>query len=326
MLNRKVRSFIYGLCYYLGILSLFYRINRKKQRILVFHHIIPDEYMNNSFEQAIVCTSRSRFDWMMSIVNMRFEVTTELGRPGSVIITFDDGYRAALIADEVLAKRANKAYIFMPISNVGSSVPLWIDRIMAWFAYVPEGEYTIADRKVRIGDSLSRQLVFSSLIDTLYEKYDKDSIIEMLGVTYPYEALPIDPAYFDLRFKGLTEEELLVLKQKGHKIGGHSVRHDILSMLNERELRLDFKACSERVGHLYNTDLFAYPYGHKRDVTPRVIKECAQSAFAFAVMNEYNAEASEYSLSRMNISHYHSRFEIEASLSGFTQWLKKWLR
>ena len=214
----------------------------------------------------------------------------------------------------------------MPISNVGSFVPLWIDRIMAWFAYVPEGEYTIANRKVRIGDSLSRQLAFSSLIDTLYEKYDKDSTIEMLGAAYPYEALPIDPAYFDLRFKGLTEEELLVLKRKGHKIGGHSVRHDILSMLDERELRSDFKACSERVGSLYNTDLYAYPYGHKRDVTPRVIKECAQSAFAFAVMNEYNAEASEYSLSRMNISHYHSRFEIEASLSGFTQWLKKWLR
>ncbi|WP_196008656.1 polysaccharide deacetylase family protein [Parabacteroides distasonis] len=321
-MRRTLLVSLYFVAYYLGILTLFYRINRKKQRILVFHHIIPDEYMNNSFEQAIVCTSRSRFDWMMSIVNRRFEVTTELGRPASVIITFDDGYRAALIADEVLMKRSNKAYFFMPISNVGSSVPLWIDRIMAWFAYVPEGEYTIVNRKVRIGDSLSRQRAFSSLINTLYEKYDRDSTVEMLGVAYPYEALPIDPAYFDLRFKGLTEEELLVLKQKGHKIGGHSVRHDILSMLDERELRSDFKACSERVGYLYNTDLYAYPYGHKRDVTPRVIKECAQSAFAFAVMNEYNAEASEYSLSRMNISHYHSRFEIEASLSGFTQWLK----
>lgn len=325
-MRKKFLSIFYALSYYLGIIAVFYWINRKKQRILVFHHIIPDEYVNTSFEQKIVCTSHSRFEWIMDIINKRLKVTTELGQPGSVVITFDDGYRAALIADEVLAKRANKAYFFMPISNVGSFEPLWIDRIMAWFAYVPEGEYTIANRKVRIGDSLSRQLAFSSLIDTLYEKYDKDSTIEMLGAAYPYEALPIDPAYFDLRFKGLTEEELLVLKQKGHKIGGHSVRHDILSMLDGRELRSDFKACSERVGSLYNTDLYAYPYGHKRDVTPRVIKECTQSTFAFAVMNEYNAEASEYSLSRMNIGHYHSRFEIEASLSGFTQWLKKWLK
>lgn len=130
MLNRKLRPFIYGLCYYLGILSFFYRINRKKQRILVFHHIIPDEYMNNSFEQAIVCTSRSRFDWMMSIVNKRFEVTTELGRSGSVIITFDDGYRAALIADEVLAKRTNNAY-FLCLSQM-SVLPCLCGLIGLW--------------------------------------------------------------------------------------------------------------------------------------------------------------------------------------------------
>lgn len=105
-----MRTLIYALFYYLGIISLFYKINRKKQRILVFHHIIPDEYVNTSFEQKIVCTSRSRFEWMMAIVNKRFKVTTELGEPESVVITFDDGYRAALIADEVLAKRANKAY------------------------------------------------------------------------------------------------------------------------------------------------------------------------------------------------------------------------
>lgn len=325
-MRRKLLGLLYFIAYYIGVIFLFYRINQKKQRILVFHHIIPDEYMNNSFEQAIVCTSRSRFDWMMSIVNKRFEVTTELGRPGSAIITFDDGYRAALIADEVLEKRANKAYFFVPVSNVGSLYPLWIDLVMAWFAYVPEGVYLIANRKIQIGDSLSRQRAFSSLIDTLYGKYDKDAIVNMLKIAYPYEGLSIDPAYFDLRFKGLTEVELLDLKQKGHKIGGHSVRHDILSMLDERELQSDFKVCSEQVGYLYNTDLYAYPYGHKRDVTCRVIKECAQSGFSFAVMNEYNAKASEYSLSRMNISHYHSRFEIEASLSGFTLWLKKWLK
>ena len=56
------------------------------------------------------------------------------------------------------------------------------------------------------------------------------------------------------------------------------------------------------------------------------MKECSQSVFTLAVMNEYNSEASDFSLSRMNISHYNSRFEIEASLSGFTQWLKNVLR
>lgn len=323
---KRVLLLLYYIAYYLGVISLFYWINRRKQRILVFHHVIPDEFVNTSFEQKIVCTSRSRFEWMMAIVNKRLKVTTELGESKSAVITFDDGYRAALIADEVLAKRANKAYFFIPIINVDSFMPLWIDQIMAWFAYVPEGEYRIANHKVRIGDMLSRQREFSSLANTLYDKYDKIYILEMLEGIYPFKDLPIDKAYFDLRFKGLTSEEILELKRKGHKIGGHSVRHDILSMLDERELREDFKECSEYMECLFNTNLYAYPFGHRRDVTPSVMKECSQSVFTLAVMNEYNSEASDFSLSRMNISHYNSRFEIEASLSGFTQWLKNLLR
>ena len=325
-MRKKVLLLLYFVAYYLGIILFFYWINRRKQRILVFHHIIPDDYVNTSFEQKIVCTSRSRFEWMMAIVNKRLKVTTELGEPESAVITFDDGYRAALIADEVLAKSANKAYFFIPIVNVDSFMPLWIDQIMAWFAYVPEGEYRIVNRKVRIGDTLSRQQEFSSLINTLYEKYDKVSILGMLEDIYPFRDLPIDKAYFALRFKGLTSEEILELKRKGHKIGGHSVRHDILSMLDEWELREDFKECSEYMERLFNTNLYAYPFGHRRDVTPGVMKECSQSVFTLAAMNEYNSEASDFSLSRMNISHYNSRFEIEASLSGFTQWLKNVLR
>ena len=148
----------------------------------------------------------------------------------------------------------------------------------------------------------------------------------MLEDIYPFRDLPIDKAYFALRFKGLTSEEILELKRKGHKIGGHSVRHDILSMLDEWELREDFKECSEYMERLFNTNLYAYPFGHRRDVTPGVMKECSQSVFTLAVMNEYNSEASDFALSRMNISHYNSRLEIEASLSGFTQWLKNVLR
>lgn len=325
-MRKELLCLFYFVTYYLGIIPLFYWINRKEQRILVFHHIIPDELINTSFEQKIVCTSRSRFEWMMAIVNKRLKVTTELGEPNSAVITFDDGYRAALIADEVLAKRANKAYFFIPIVNVDSYMPLWIDQIMAWFAYVPEGEYRIANRKVRIGDTLSRQREFSSLINTLYEKYDKISILEMLEDIYPFKDLPIDKGYFALRFMGLTAGEILELKRKGHKIGGHSVKHDILSMLDEQELLEDFKECSEYMKSMFNTNLYAYPFGHRRDVTAGVIKECSQSVFTLAVMNEYNSEASDFSLSRMNISHYNSRFEIEASLSGFTQWLKNVLR
>lgn len=325
-MKKKILLLFYILCYHLGIIAFFYYINRNKQRILVFHHIIPDKYINSSFEQDIVCTSYSKFAWIMSIVNRRFKVTTELGMPDTVVITFDDGYRAALIADEVLDKEKNEAYFFIPLTNVEAG-PLWIDQIMAWFAYVPAGSYLIGEKKVNLCDKFSRQSSFSAFIDDLYEKeYDKEKLIRILDNLYPYVQLPIEKEYWDLRFRGLNKEEIDILKKKGHKFGGHSINHDILSLLDKNVLKRDFNVCSKQIGGLFNTDLYAYPFGHKRDVTPVVAQVCKDSEFTHAVLNEYNPKASDYSLSRLNISHYTSRYEIEASLSGLTQAIKKLLR
>lgn len=318
----QIRKFVYVCCYYLGIIHLFYFINHKKQRILVFHHIIPDKYLNGSFEQDIVCISYSKFAWIMSIVNKRFKVTINLGEPNSAVITFDDGYRAALVANEILEKWNNKAYIFIPLTNVGAG-PLWIDQIMAWFAYVPEGIYQIGNIQVNLSDKTNRQIAFSSAINILYQEYDKENLMDTLDKQYPYKDLPIEKDYFELRFKGLRKDEIDSLKNKGHKFGGHSINHDVLSLLNDKSLFKDFDECSQQIGMLFNTSLYAYPYGHKRDVTPNVIQACKMSSFTHAVLNEYNSKASDYSLSRQNISQYNSRYEIEASLSGLTQAIKK---
>ena len=95
-MRRMIRIIVYAMLYYIGIIKLFYWLNRKKQRILVFHHIIPDNHFNGSFEQKIVCTLQSHFGWLLSIVNQRYKVITNIGEPGTAIITFDDGYHAAM--------------------------------------------------------------------------------------------------------------------------------------------------------------------------------------------------------------------------------------
>ncbi len=320
-MSKKVKIIFCFLSYYLGIIYLFYFIRRKKQRILVFHHIIPDRFVNNSFEQDIVCTSYSKFAWIMSIVNKRFKITTNLGEPNSAVVTFDDGYRTALVANEILEKWNNKAYFFIPLTNVGVG-PLWIDQIMAWFAYVPKGVYRIGNSQVTLSDKNSRHTAFDSAINSLYENYDKVTLMELLDKQYPYKKLSIEKDYFELRFRGLREDEIDSLKKKGHKFGGHSINHDVLSLLDDKSLYKDFEECSQQVGILFNTSLYAYPYGHKRDVTQNVIQACRMSSFTHAVINEHNSKATNYSLSRLNISHYNSRYEIEASLSGLIQAIK----
>lgn len=330
-LQKSVLRLLYSLAYYTGVIALFYRINRNKQRILVFHHIIPDDYINDSFEQKIVCTAQSKFDRLLSIVCKRLKNSTTIGEPETAVITFDDGYRAALTALETLEKHACKACFFVPLSVIEGG-PLWVDRIMGWFAYAPSGTYRIGKRSYRLDDQSGRQAAFSKLMDSLYQSapdsYAPHNLIAQLDAIHPFEELPIPETYRELRFKGLTSNELQFLKTTGggHLIGGHSVHHDILSCLNPKELDEDFNACSEKIGPLFNCRVYAYPFGHKHDVSPAVIEACRNSAFEYAVLNEYSPAADAFALSRLNISQYATRSEVEAALSGFTQWLKSRIR
>ena len=213
-MKRKILTLIYFISYYLGITHLFYWINRKEQRVLVYHHIIDDSHINGTFEQKLVCTPKSLFEKQIQIVNKRFKVTTILGEPNSAILTFDDGYRCALIAETVLSKYDNLAYIFMPVNNVDSKMPLWIDMIMAWFSYVPEGEYFLNNKKLVFTDNISRRMAFSDTIDYLYTNYDKCQLLDELNIIYPFKTLNIDKNYYTYRFQGLTIEEIKTFKPK----------------------------------------------------------------------------------------------------------------
>ena len=313
---------IYILAYFSGVIWLFYRLNRNRQRILVFHHIIPDHLINYSFEQQIVCSSKSHFERLIDIVNKRLEVTTQLGKANSAIITFDDGYRAALTADTILSKYGNNAYFFLPLSNIDSG-PLWNDKIMGWIAYVSSGEYIIAGQSYYLNSQSSRQKAYKAIIDSIHTNdYNYSSIIEQLELICPFDNLNISEEYKNIRFRGLTQDEIMQIKRKGHKIGGHSINHDVLSLLQAEKLKHDFQQCSAQINKLYNCSLYAYPYGHKRDVSIECVKECGASGFSAAVMNEYVPYETPYTLSRMKISHYTSIYEIDAELSGFKQWLR----
>ena len=176
-----------------------------------------------------------------------------------------------------------------------------------------------------------RRSAFSEIIDGLYAPgaYNPDLLVATLETLYPFSDLDIPDSYKALRFSGLRTDEIASMTAVGHKIGGHSVRHDILSLLKPNELKADFNQCSSKVGEIFNCDVYAYPFGHYRDVSENCMTECERSGFKYAVMNEWVDGHNDYKLSRINISGYTSRYEVEAALSGFTQWLKNkiaWIR
>lgn len=281
----------------------------------------------NTFEQQMVCTPLSKFHWLLSLINKRFTVSNiENIGVNQASLTFDDGYRCAIYAAQEMDVFNNIGYFFLPISNIDGG-PLWIDKIMLWFNHVPNGIYSINGRLYTLTTILSRQRGYSTYMEHILgiDKYDTKYFTTILDKVFSYESLNIKEEYFQVRYKGLSNVECDRLKALGHYIGGHSVNHDVLSKLSQDQLSLDFRICSDHIGNIYNTDIYAYPFGHKKEVSQMVISSCIKSKFRKALMNDNIITNNDYKIPRMNISKYQNRYELEAAMSGLITLIKQWI-
>lgn len=93
------------------------------------------------------------------------------------------------------------------------------------------------------------------------------------------------------------------LNQRGHTIGGHTVTHTRLSLLQEREQRDEIMNDKDRIeSHLGKTmATFAYPFGQKSDyttVTERLMKESGYE-YVFTTEGIFAKHSNPYSVSRL---------------------------
>lgn len=326
-MRKRFLSMFYALSYYLGIIAFFYWINRKKQRVLVYHNVIPDQLWDDTFH-LVTSIRESTFREHLALISKRFRFSGRLDERGTVMFTFDDGYRCARIAAGILEEYSTTGLFFMPVDNIGSERPLWIDKIMLWFSYVPDDVYEIGGTRYSLTSREERAIGYTNYCNRMYEEYRLYTPLlwlEELDTFYPFRFLcgNIPMELYSLRFTGLSVGEISMLKERGHKFGGHSSHHDILSLLDRDELRDDFIRSSDLVTRdVVNTAIYAYPFGHFRDVSPEVIAECEKSMYTHAFMNEDVKSPTPYTRPRLNLGNSFNRYELEARLSGYHQFLK----
>ena len=276
-MKNRLLGFVYALAYYAGVIYLFYLIGRKRQRIYTYHNVISDDLFDETAVHLGVSCSVSAFEKQLDIISSRFKVTTELGLPGTCIITFDDGYRNNLeIAAPLLKERNIPGLFFVPACYFEGHNILWIDKLLMWVSYVPAGNYHIAGQTITIDDDpASRRRLWAHLYDGILENYSKlDSLFAQLDCVFPFEDIikSIPREMYQKRFVGMSADDINALKAMGNKVGCHSFRHDILAKLDSIQLDKDFANCA-RYAATYNTSIYSYPFGGAREVSPAVIAD-----------------------------------------------------
>jgi len=317
----KLKILLYAFCYFSGIVGIFYYFTKRNQLILTYHNVLSDEDFDHSLHLGVSCNA-SAFSRQINIVKKYFTVTTELGKPGSCVITFDDGFKNNVtVAEKLLANEDIKAIIFVPLKNFQQQKTLWVDEVIKWLSYVPVGNYQLLGEDYCIKNESNRRGLWQAIWDSCKSNKNlQDCIVDQLNSQYPFSELEISASLLKNRFSMLNKNDIDRLKSRGHKIGCHSVSHHILSSLDEEQLKSDFSVCEKEIDRLYNTNIYSYPFGGKDEVSSVVVERCKESRFSAGLMN-YRCTPSQYSLPRISLPNTKNKYEIHAYLSGLKYFL-----
>ena len=321
-----ILKLLYVTAYHMGVFRMLFYIQKKRQTIVTYHNVISDDLFDSELLHLGVSCRESSFVKQLDIIKSKFKIVTEVGIPGSCIVSFDDGYKNNIeIVVSLLNDRKLSGLFFVPACYFESRSILWADELLMWISYVPAGKYTILGAQFALDQSNeSRRSLWAHIYNTLLSNYAVlGSLRGELNRQYSFDDLKtkIDKTMYRLRFEGMSPSELETIKTMGHSLGCHSFKHDILSSLSDDQLGEEFSKC-ESYSEKYNTHLYSYPFGGKSEVSPNVINMCKKHHYSAAFLNYVPDREDAFSIGRLSLDDLNDKYFIEARLCGFERFLK----
>ena len=308
--------------HYLGFNRLFYAITNKRQKIITYHNVIDDLYFDDALHLG-VCHSQSVFRFQLNeMTKSKLNFSTKINQEKSIMITFDDGYQNKFeTARSILNELNIKAVFFLTSDLINAKEPLWIDKILFWFSYVPPAVYSIDGVSFAISES-NRHANYSQFYHRILNDYEGlNFLLSELDKAFPFSKISIDETYYNLRFEGLTSQQIEVLKTDGHLIACHSKTHSVLSKLTEEDLVKELEVGSSNI---YNSTYFSYPFGGYHEVNEAVIDKLEKSPFSHSFMNIWSFKNinNSHMINRLSLPNTKKKYIIHAHLSGLYYFLK----
>lgn len=319
MKSFKFNLFLYFIFYYSGVIYLFYFLNKRKQRILNYHHILPDGLIENnlifSYTHGI-----SSFRAQLAIISKRFTITTQFKKKNSAVITFDDGavnnYTYAL---PILKEFNIKAYFFLIEKQLRNNDLLWVDKWFLWIVCIPYGKYNILEMEISILNDKDRMIAHQQLWGFLKKDYNRVKILEAMNQVYSFDNFREYVKKNEQRFTNLNEKEIELIKQAEHFIGSHSFNHDILSLQDKNILINELTNIKKSA--VYNTNVFAAPFGTRDEIDNEKISIIVKQGFNIILLNQIETKH-PVCFGRINLPNTLNKYEIEAHLSGLHYFIK----
>jgi peptidoglycan/xylan/chitin deacetylase (PgdA/CDA1 family) len=260
---------------------------RGRLSILTYHRVLsaPDPILHDEIDAAT-------FEGHLSVLASEFNVLplgeacarlAEGALPArAACLTFDDGYADNEHTALPLLKRFGLTATFFVSTGYSDGGIMFNDAVIEAVRRAPAGDYDLT--RLGLGthglhDSSSRRAAIDALLDAVkYRPLAQRG--ELVGhVAAAFRAtLPGNLMMRPAQIRRLCEE--------GMEIGGHTVNHPILTVLDDEQARAEIVGGKRRLEEITGAPvtLFAYPNGKPgRDYTPRDVELVRQAGFRAAV-------------------------------------------
>ena len=250
---------------------------RGRLSILIYHRALaaPDPILHDEIDAAT-------FERHMTLLRDEFnvlplgEACARLARGAlparAACITFDDGYADNEQVALPILKRLGLPATFFVSTGFSDGGIMFNDGVIEAVRRAPAGTHDLSSLGLgshSLGDSASRRAAIDALIGQL--KYrpvgERGALVEQLAAATALDASegPDDASGADQRR----------LHDAGMEIGGHTVNHPILTVLDEQQARAEIVGGKRRLEEITGAPvtLFAYPNGKPgRDYGPRDVE------------------------------------------------------
>ena len=260
---------------------------RGRLSILIYHRALaaPDPILHDEIDAAT-------FEKHMALLRVEFnvlplgEACARLARGAlparAACITFDDGYADNEQVALPILKRLGLPATFFVSTGYSDGGFMFNDGVIEVVRRAPVGTYDLSPLGLgshSLGDSTSRRAAIDALIRQLkYRPTDERSALVVRLAAAMHSTLRTNLM--------MRPPQIKRLHDAGMEIGGHTVSHPILAMLDAQQARNEILGGKHRLEEITGAPvtLFAYPNGKPgRDYGLRDVQFVKEAGFTAAV-------------------------------------------
>jgi len=319
-MKQTLKLYLSAFLYYSGILALKKILNNmtgKRLTVLTFHRVVPQgkesglptiRISTENFESLLRFVSKHYKVISLSECAEHFRTNTEFAY-SSLLLTFDDGYRDVLThALPVLRKHRFPSVIFVPTQAVEQGCGFWWDALYDLLMHATTQSINTRE----ISDSAVHHFIEKiERIIQIRQSERKTAILELIE--------DLQDSNTEVRERVLTSlfknseqtngnvvnwQQLQEMTASGMTIGSHTVHHEFLSSISEKEVISELRESKKNLETRLETRIesFSYPGGRYNSKTVCSVEEAGYDCAFLAETGINSLRDHRLKLKRINIS------------------------